>query len=352
MIGDSKLRSILNTILMILLFLEFVKLVELLVVYTIKGRLAIIAPLVGIFCLMGIIYRKNFYLLHFMCLVNFVLIFAFDVVNQHFAFMTSLLVIFSLDAVLQRMKFSKSDVDRTTSILLIAQLSILYLFAAIWKFNDDYFTGMQMLEHIRSFLIFPDLTNPNPVIYRGLSILAFTIEVVLAFQLLFRGKYLSLIQSLGFFFHVSIVLLIGEDLRNSFQLGVFAIACLSIYPLFDVRNWQDRKLDTYWDAGCSFCAKSVAIFEKLDRNVNFNFVSNLKIEKMENLPFEKNLVNDTIIVYDEMTGRYWTKSKAILLIISNNHFLWFLKPLIFLPLIFKLSDRFYDHVARKRTCHI
>ena len=209
-----------------------------------------------------------------------------------------------------------------------------------------------MLEHIRGFLIFPDTNNPSRWIYRALSILALAVEFVLAIQFFFRKKLIWFVQSLGFFFHISIVLLIGEDLRNSFQLILFATACLCLYPLCDFKNWQDQKLKVYWDADCSFCAQSVNFFQKLDRGINFDFLSNLAVVTLENLPFEKNLIYDTIIVHNEMTGEFWTKSRAILLIITNNYYFWFAKPLLYLPFIFKLSDKAYDHVARKRTCHI
>jgi predicted DCC family thiol-disulfide oxidoreductase YuxK len=348
----SKLRKILNTTFFTLLILQLFKFIELLVVFTVKGNAAVFIVLLGMIWIFLLFIKKNTLALLSLCLSNFVLIFNFDVVNQHFAFITSLLVIFLLDALLKSMKFDRLDVDRATSIILIGQLSVLYLFAGIWKFNHDYFTGMQMLEHIRAFLIFPDPNNPNPWIYRALSILAIAVEFVLAFQFLFRKIYLLFVQSLGFFFHLSIVLLIGEDLRNSFQLVLFATACLCLYPLCDFRNWQDQKLKVYWDADCSFCAQSINFFKKLDRGMNFDFLSNQRVESLANLPFEKNLIYDTIIVHNELTDEFWTKSRAILFVITNNYFFWFAKPLLYLPFIFKLSDKAYDRVAGKRTCHI
>jgi predicted DCC family thiol-disulfide oxidoreductase YuxK len=332
--------------------IEIAKLIELSVVYLVKQNAALFICLIALIIAVRSFKERCLTYIFFLSFSNFLLIFKFSVVNQHFAFLTSLLAVFLLEGLLSKTSLKKEDLIRITAILLISQMCILYFFAALWKMNPDYFTGMQMLEHIRNFLIFPDSQNPAPVIYIGLSILGLGIELILSIQFMLRKALLEFVQTLGFLFHISIVIMIGEGLRNSFQLMLFAGATLTIYPLCDPRNWTGSKILVFWDDQCEFCGKSVKIFKRVDRDLNFNYVSNSKLEEFDNLPFGRELIQDTIIVFDPTSGRYWIKSKAILYILSNNYFFWFAKPLIRLPFVFNLTDKFYDRVAKQRTCHI
>jgi predicted DCC family thiol-disulfide oxidoreductase YuxK len=347
-----KIQIILRIIFSALMLLEILKLIELSVVYLVKQNAALF---ICLFAMIIAIYSfkerhlKNILLMTFS---NFILIFEFNIVNQHFAFLTSLLAIFLLEGLLSKTSLKKEDLIKITAVLLISQMSILYFFAALWKMNPAYFTGMQMLEHIRSFLIYPNNQNPAPVIYIGLSILGLALEVILSIQFMLRKALLEFVQTLGFFFHVSLVVLIGEGLRNSFQLIIFACAALIIYPLCDLRNWKESKVLVFWDEQCDFCGKSVEFFKQLDQDLNFNYVGNSKLGQFDNLPFKREIIHDTIIVFDPESGSYWIKSRAILYIITHNYFFWFARPLNRLPFVFKLTDKLYDRVANQRTCHI
>lgn len=351
-VGSKKTQQLLRLIFTALMLLEILKLVELSVVYIIKQNIALLLCIFAILVAIRNLKQRSIFNLSLITIVNFIMIFKYDIVNQHFAFLTSLLIIFLLEAVLSKTPIEKEILFRITAILLVSQVSILYLFAAIWKMNLDYLTGMQMLEHIRPFLILPNFQNPEPVVYIGLSAIGLAIELILSLQFLFRRLAFELVQSMGFFFHIMMVILIGESLRISFQLIIFAAAALVIYPLCVSNNWGDYKFTVFWDSHCDFCAKSIKVFKHIDQDLNFSFVSNLKLEKYNDLPFDKNLVNDTIIVFDQQSGQYWIKSQAILYIISHSFFFWFAKPLIRLPYVFRLTDKLYDRVASRRTCHI
>lgn len=351
-VETGKVQIILRLVFSSLMVLEILKMIELSVVFTVKQNSALLICLFAILVAFCSFRERHILSLLLLTFSNFLLIFQFDVVNQHFAFLTSLLAIFLLEGLLSKTSLKKDDLFRITAILLVSQMSVLYLFAALWKMNPDYLTGMQMLEHIRTFLIFPNYNNPHPTIYIGLSILGLVAEVILSIQFVFRKLLLEYVQTLGFLFHLSMIVLIGEDIRNSFQLFIFASAALIVYPLCDSRNWNESKLIVFWDEQCDFCGKSVKFFRQLDQDLNFNYVSNTKLGQFKNLPFDRDLIRDTIIVFDPESNRYWIKSKAILHIITHNYFFWFAKPLNHLPFVFNLTDKFYDRVANQRTCHI
>lgn len=351
-VGTGKVQIVLRLIFSSLMVLEILKMIELSAVFMVKRNSALFVCLFAILIATRSLRERHFINLFLLTFANFTLIFQFDVVNQHFAFLTSLLAIFLFEGLLSKTSINKDDLCRITAILLVSQMSVLYLFAALWKMNPDYLTGMQMLEHIRTFLIFPNRENPQPIFYIGLSILGLIAEVILSIQFILRKILLEYVQTLGFLFHLSMVVLIGEDIRNSFQLFIFASAALIVYPLCDPRNWHETKLIVFWDEQCDFCEKSVKFFRKVDQDLNFKYVSNTKLGQFRNLPFDKDLIQDTIIVFDPVSHRYWIKSKAILYIITHNYFFWFAKPLNRLPFVFKLTDKLYDRVAKQRTCHI
>jgi predicted DCC family thiol-disulfide oxidoreductase YuxK len=351
-VETGKVQIVLRLIFSSLMVLEILKMIELSIVFIVKQNSALFVCLFAIFFAIRSFKERHIMSLFFLTFTNFVLIFQFGVVNQHFAFLTSLLAIFFLEGLLSKTSLKKDDLFKVTAILLVSQMSVLYLFAALWKMNPDYITGMQMLEHIRTFLIFPNYDNPQPIIYIVLSILGIMAEVILSIHFVLRKILLEYVQTLGFLFHLSMIALIGEDLRNTFQLFIFASAALMVYPLCDSRNWNESKFIVFWDDQCDFCGKSVKFFRQVDQDLNFNYVSNAKLGQFKNLPFDRDLIRDTIIVFDPESNRYWTKSKAILYIFTHNYFFWFAKPLNYLPFIFNLTDKFYDRVANQRTCHI
>jgi predicted DCC family thiol-disulfide oxidoreductase YuxK len=280
------------------------------------------------------------------------LIFKFGIVSQHFAYLTCLLSIFALKIILEKFKMPKDEINRIIALLLVFQLAMLYLFAAIWKINSDYFTGMQMLQHLRGFLVFPNHDEPSPVYLLILSVGGIAAELLLAFQFFYRGKTLYLIQSFGFLFHFLLVFMIGEDLRISYQIIIFSLAALAIYPLSDRKNWTLSRSIVFWDASCSFCKKSVDNFQKIDVTSNFQYLSNSSVSNFNNLPFKPAVIEETIIVWDQDSNKYWIKSKAIMYILTDNYIFWFAKPLLYLPLIYRYTDKIYDLVARQRSCNI
>jgi len=347
-----KIAKLLEVIYKVLISLEVLKLIELFVVFSVKGNKAIIPVSVALLAI--ILTTKRFKKLGLLLVLisNFILIFYYTIVNQHFAYLTCLLTIFALKSVLEKFSLAQEEVERVVALLLIFQLSILYLFAAIWKINIDYFSGMQMLEHLRGFLIFPNQEQPSYVYLLVLSSCGIAVELLLACQFLIIGKTLEFVQAVGFLFHVLLVLMLGEGLRNSFQIFIFSSAALAIYPLCNRKYWSPDSSIVFWDASCSFCANSINIFKKFDVTQNFKYSSNVEVVKYSNLPFDPKIIEDTIVVWDPDSNKYWIKSKAIMYITTGNYFFWFAKPFLYFPFAYKYTDKIYDRVALQRSCNI
>lgn len=347
-----RLHKSINLALKSLLVLEVGKLFEIGIVFAIKEENDFFFVVIGIIGLLFFALSKQVIGLLLVLVCNFSLIFTSNLENQHFGFLTCLLAILFFRELFFRLRVRVDEIDKVTALLLVLQLSTLYLFAGLWKINSDYFTGMQMLEHLRPALIFPNIHEPSFHYLFLLSVSGLLIELVLSTQILFRSVSLENIQTLGFLFHFSLIVFIGEDIRNSLQIAIFSLAALSIYPICDRSNWLDKQIIVFWDSECSFCEKSVTLFKKIDMTDNFEFLSNHKVVDYTGLPFPADLINETIIVWDTSSNKYWVKSRAVLYIITNNFFFWPLRPILRLSFLFKITDKLYDRVALNRSCHL
>lgn len=351
---NSKLHDYLNFLMHLLFVLFIFKYGELTFAFLLRGNISFVWSLFGLVISSSALVLKHKNQQIAVSLLSLAIgsihIFLLNIVNQHFAFLFSLLAIHCFRLIF--CEILPTEVDRLTRILLILQLCILYAFAALWKMNFDYLTGTQMLEHIRPFLAFPNANQPYPSILISISILGLLIESFLALQFIFRERGLEIIQSVGFLFHFLIIILIGEGLRNMGQLLIFAIATLSLYPLLDMRNFTGEKLTVFWDANCDFCGRFVILAKSLDYFGKFKFVDNNQVTAYLDLPFDVDLVNDTIVVLGVDSTTFEVRSSAILLLVSTNPFFWFAKPILILPGLRHISDSWYKKIASRRTCHI
>lgn len=351
---NSRLHNYLNFLVNLLFVLFIFKFLELTLAFLLRGNISFVWSLLGLSLSSAALILKDknrkIVVTFFALAVGGFHVFSLNIVNQHFALLLSLLAIHCFRLIFY--ETSPAEVDRLTRILLIFQLCILYAFAALWKMNFDYLTGTQMLEHIRSFLAFPNANQPYASVLIGISFIGLLIESFLALQFIFRERGLEIVQSVGFLFHLLIIILIGEGLRNMGQLLIFAIATLSLYPLLDMRNFTDKKLIVFWDANCNFCARFISLAQSFDFFQKFEFVDNAQITTYPHLPFDVDLVNDTIVVFDPDSKNFQVRSSAILLLISTNPFFWFAKPILIFSGLRHISDHYYKKIASRRTCHI
>lgn len=109
-------------------------------------------------------------------------------------------------------------VPQVPALLMVTQLSICYLFAALTKLNPWWVTG----DELRSSL---QLTLPGGF-YTPLAIAVVLTELFIACGMWFRHtRLLALLAGVGL--HVSIVAVMD----GRFPLVTFSIVCLAVYPL-------------------------------------------------------------------------------------------------------------------------
>ena len=107
--------------------------------------------------------------------------------------------------------------------LLKAQLSIVYLFAALSKMNAQYLSGFMLAANFRKSLTFP------PAVLSAFAAGSIFVEVFLAFAL-WSKRLRKAAVIIGFVFHA--VMVGSLDPPVIAQLALFAVECLALYPLF------------------------------------------------------------------------------------------------------------------------
>jgi hypothetical protein len=111
-------------------------------------------------------------------------------------------------------------------LLLQIQLSIVYFFAAVTKVNSVYLKGYMLGSNLRKD--FPALVFA-PGMLTTLAVASIVVELFLAGAFWVRSLRKSAVV-VGVLFHVAMVLTLTPAVAA--QLIVFAVACISIYPLF------------------------------------------------------------------------------------------------------------------------
>lgn len=121
----------------------------------------------------------------------------------------------------------RPDVPWWPQLLMMTQLSALYLFAGLSKINHEFLSGGPLSTWVGDAL--PDW------IFQPMAVATVVTEaVVLAVGLwLPRVRVISVV--VGVCLHLSILVLISEGLLNLLQLIAFALACVPLYPLFLTR---------------------------------------------------------------------------------------------------------------------
>jgi hypothetical protein len=123
-----------------------------------------------------------------------------------------------------------NSVWRWPILLLRIQLSIVYFFAAVTKVNSVYLNGYMLESNLRKD--FPAAVF-MPRMLTTLAVASIVIELFLAGAFWVRSLRKSAVL-VGVLFHVTMVLTLTPLVAA--QLIVFAVACISIYPLFFVQK--------------------------------------------------------------------------------------------------------------------
>jgi hypothetical protein len=126
-------------------------------------------------------------------------------------------------------------------LLLQMQLSIVYGFSALTKFNESFLSGDVFVGVlVRGLVPFPE-TLRTPRFLVPLAALAVFVELFVAF-FIWRTRFRPAVFVLGLGLHLAITLLMADTL----PLLIFSLEMLALYPLFLLRE----PLRLVWDDDC------------------------------------------------------------------------------------------------------
>lgn len=114
----------------------------------------------------------------------------------------------------------RSDVPWWPQLLMMSQLSVVYLFSALSKINVWFMSGVPLASWIWLELPWQ--------LYAVAATMTIVVELTIAVGLWFESS-LKVAVALGLGLHLSIVTLMNHD---TLALVAFAITCTSLYPLF------------------------------------------------------------------------------------------------------------------------
>lgn len=175
------------------------------------------------------------------CLIPYVLLCDTRLFNQHIYLMWLLSLLFSLSeceaamSITSRSRRAPTEVPAWPAFLMMVQLSVVYGFAAITKWNVDFLSGLvvhetAMVNPMAKNLLSPELRDAFAF---NVAVAAFGVvtESLLAFGL-WVPALRPFLFTLGLVFHVGMLVLMPSDAFHIIRLSVFGGLLLVLYPLF------------------------------------------------------------------------------------------------------------------------
>lgn len=126
-----------------------------------------------------------------------------------------------------------NTVSRWPILLLQLQLSIVYFFSAVTKVNSVYLSGYMLGATLRKDLPAAVFT---PRMLTMVAVASIVIELFLAGAFWVRNLKKAAVL-IGVLFHLTMVLTLAPSVAA--QLTLFAVACISIYPLFFLQKQEN-----------------------------------------------------------------------------------------------------------------
>jgi predicted DCC family thiol-disulfide oxidoreductase YuxK len=239
---------------------------------------------------------------------------------------------------------------------LVLQLADAYLFNALHKGGQTWRQGTAVhyvLHQDRIVTMFGVWMRPHMTVWLS-RVLSWG---SLATEALLPALLLSPVQK-TWTRRAAIVCVIG--LHTGFQLfinlGVFSWTMISYTPfLLTAADWEAlarrgardrRRLTAYFDAGCGVCFQIARLLARLDRFHRVHFVSSVEVPASVDIPAD--MLERTIVVVDERTGRKTTRADAMAQILRVLPIGWLWSLPLRLPGLRTLANWGYDLFSRRR----
>jgi predicted DCC family thiol-disulfide oxidoreductase YuxK len=253
--------------------------------------------------------------------------------------------------------------DRTPAVSLaglavLLQIAVIYWFNFIHKSGATWRTGTAIHYVLHQERIVTSLglwartqlpfAATRALTYATLGIEAATPALVLSPLLWRQMRVVAVLLLSGL--HVGIALLVN--------VGIFSPAVMAFYPLLidgSVWDWlarafpmRGRRRRVLYDAGCGVCFQLVRVLARMD---GFRRLTWIRNDDASAIPsgMDSALVERTIVVVDDATGRRWTRADAFAQILGALPFGRLFAWVLLVPGFNAIAGAAYDAFARNRT---
>lgn len=229
-------------------------------------------------------------------------------------------------------------------LLIKIQVTVVYTFAGLTKLNDEFLGGGVLRGNLgRGFLDVPGWVTDSPSV-EALAALVVVTELSIA-ALLWVPHRRTIAIGLGVLLHASIPVLLAGPI----QLAVFSTEMVATYLLF--LDTEPSSRIAVWDNSCDFCAGWKNRLARLDNLQTVDFLgSGTDAEKVRSLGIASEDADRAMqLIHD---GRRHEGYRAVQGILSVSPWTYLVAPLLLLPPVRAIGERWYRRQADRRECGI
>jgi hypothetical protein len=259
--------------------------------------------------------------------------------SNHLYLMAWLVLLLTLASAGSGVNIRRSDspVVRWPVLLLMIQLSIVYGFSALTKFNESFFSGEVLAGTLGYGLL------PFPDSFRTPFLLSVTAAAVVFVELfiaifIWRRRFRPAAFLVGLGLHVSITLLMSGTL----ELLVFSLQMLALYPLFLSRD----PLVVIWDDECGWCRNWIGRFKRIDV---LDVLRPLGKADCNNPVPAAEVERAMHLVH---LGETSSGFRAVTLTLEHLVPTLWIAPILRLPGVRSVGEAWYAWQARRRSCRL
>ncbi|MGH2428490.1 MAG: HTTM domain-containing protein [Candidatus Limnocylindria bacterium] len=228
--------------------------------------------------------------------------------------------------------------------LVRAQVSIVYLFAALAKVTGVYLSGSVVAVTLRR-----DGPLAIPAEWRVFELMAAAAMLAILVELwlsiaLWRPRWRPAAFATGFLMHVGIAVWFAPTI----QLVIFSLIILAPYVLF--LDAQPASRVAVWDDSCGFCRGTIGWARRLDWLHAIRFVPGSDTAAVRALGISQEEADRALQLRFGGVNVSGFRAVSAMLEVLPVSFLW--APLLRLPPVRAVGDAAYRRVAQRRMCSV
>jgi antitoxin component YwqK of YwqJK toxin-antitoxin module/predicted DCC family thiol-disulfide oxidoreductase YuxK len=246
---------------------------------------------------------------------------------------------------------------------VVLQIGMIYFFTGLWKTVPMLWgesaawldgTAIHYVLHMEQSIRTPALWAREMPLWAIRCLSWGTLAIELAALPMFLLPWLQpLLRRVA----IAVLLLLHLGIAVTLDAGLFSYVMVASYAvlLTDadwalLRRWLaplSPPATVYYDDGCGICTRTCEVLAACDRFGRLTFVGSSDRQAYRHA-IPEGLVENTVVVFDDRTGRMYTKSRATAKALRALPLPYHLLAWFALPGLHYLSDLAYDAFARNR----